>query len=83
MEKQKMIAIKGGGEWNDASVDHIVGPLDLNLENANKEYRKWYEEIYLPTRTAKTQYLDFASWLIKNKKCRYVTENELEIFWEY
>ena len=42
----RYVAIFGGGDWYDASVDHVVVPADLDLEAARERYRTWYKDEY-------------------------------------
>ena len=57
------IAICGGGDWFDASVDMIRLPEHVDIEQANKEYRKWLKEVYWPRGNQKIKFVTFVQWL--------------------
>jgi hypothetical protein len=78
----KHVAILSGGDWNDASVNHILAPKDLNIDEAHAEYSIWYKEIYCApeNKTRHIRYLTFNEWLVQNKAC--VVDNIIEVFEE-
>ena len=79
----KIVAIMGGGDWADASVDHIVVPSDMDMDTEHRAYREWYRQKYCSAlRTGnKIPYLSFPEWLIK-RGARQTTDNEVIEFWE-
>jgi hypothetical protein len=76
----KLVAILSGGDWTDASVDHINIPSDCDLNKSLVEYNKWYRNIYVEI--GGIEYLTFTDWLVKNKNAKYATSNEIETFEE-
>ena len=57
----KLLAILGGGDWVDASVEHIVAEDDIDLSILKDTYKTWYHDIYIP---GKVPFMSFAEWLI-------------------
>ena len=83
----KITAIHSGGGWHDASVDYLVVPGGVNLDEQCDQYQRWYREVYcsgynsrLPEADKQVQYMTFRQWLRKTCGARDVNENELEIF---
>ena len=74
----KVIAIFGGGDWYDASVDHLVLPEGMNLQEELKKHKEWVRNEY---RSGKAPYKDFFTHL-KEKGARDPNEDELEIIYE-
>src|SRR4051812_19008461 len=76
--KRKIVLLKSGGDWNDASVVPLSIPAELNLEEALKEYRVFISSLPAigPLRKA---YLTFEQWLKKNKDAE---ESPMEEFWD-
>ena len=68
----KLVAIESGGDWADASVEYIVVPDDLDLEETYKEYNQW---------KLGNKWMSFDAWLKKYKGARDA-ENEIEVFYE-
>ena len=65
----KIIAIISGGDWADASCEHLTIPDDYDLAEAKKQYRAWYN---------KTQaYITFSEWLLSHG-AQSATEEEVE-----
>ena len=69
----KITAIMGGGDWADASVDHLVLPGDWDIVEKNREYQD--AGGYRGTR------MFFVEWLIGQGARRAL--DEVEEFWEY
>jgi len=65
---ERIYAILGGGDWADASVDHVVLDKDVDLEKMAREWHDWYQRIYIPALRAgeSLAYLDLADWLLEN-----------------
>lgn len=83
METIKTVAILGGGDWADASVAHLDMPKHVSIENAKKEYNKWYHEEYCSNLNTPTKipYLSFTEWL---KKHHQATDSMfVEEYWDY
>ena len=57
-EVMKQVAILGGGDWFDASVEHLSVPDDLNLADAKREFDEWRKT---------DDYISFPDWLRKFK----------------
>ena len=76
----RITAIRSGSEWNDAGIDFLVLPkeMDLNVEYTN--YRLWYDTIYIPNYynlTSKVEYKSFVAYLLE-QGARYANEEELD-----
>lgn len=74
----------GGGDWSDASVNHLILLKDINLEDEKKLRDEWYEKEYLPAlRSDKNpEYYTFPEWLVKKGLARETTEDEVSEFYE-
>lgn len=80
-ENKKIIAVMSGGDWSDASVDHLVLLVDdVDLKIEKQSHKNWYELEYLPRLKAGGNpiYHTFTEWLIKKGIARKVKKNELE-----
>jgi len=72
----KQVAILSGWDWNDAGVDHVSVPADLNMRDANREYEEWRKaNKYAGPPTYRT----FSEWLRLYKGAK---ESSVEIFEE-
>lgn len=80
---ERIVAIMGGGDWVDASVEHLVVPSDLDLGAEFRAYNKWYHRKYCPVLRTDNRipYLSFTEWLIK-RGARRTTDNEVLELWE-
>ena len=76
----KIYAICSGGDWADASVDHLVIPEGIDMEKEAWKCNKYRVEIFYKDRSKK--YYTFVNWLIEKCGARKTTEDELEEFWE-
>jgi len=75
MTETRIVAILGGGDWYDASVDHLVVPAGLDIEAEHKKYNAWYREF----RAGKfSKYINFTKWLEMHAGARPTTEEEVE-----
>lgn len=82
-EEKRIVAIMGGGDWYDASVEHLVVPSGMDLNAEHRAYREWYHREYCTAQRAgnKMAYLGFSEWLIKQGAHRTADDEVLE-FWE-
>lgn len=72
-DDEKLVAILGGGDWTDASLNHLIVPSAVDMENAKSEWIDW--------RTANPgSYVKFSDWLVYFKNSRYASERTLETF---
>lgn len=53
----RLTAIKDGGDWHDASVDHVRVPKEMNLREKQHEWRNWLNE--------SDDFLRFTDWLVE------------------
>ena len=78
----RIVAIIGGGDWiDDASVEHLVVPDDMDLKEQRLLHYKWYREVYrlsADTGRGKVKYMTFTQWLVK-AGARPTTDKEVEI----
>lgn len=79
----RIVAIMGGGDWYDASVEHLIVPAEVNLQTEKDAYDKWYRDVYSGARNRGEEvlYITFAQWL-KELGSRDTIETEVEEFWE-
>jgi len=73
-ERGKTVAIMGGGDWADASVDHLVIPSDMDIDQA---YNDYYTDICRPN----ARWVSFVEWLMQHG-ARDTTDDEVLEFWE-
>ena len=73
----KIWAILGGGDWFDASVDHLILPEGIDIEKEYEKHQDWYNNEYCPPAIKKIEYMDFTDWL-KRLGAREPTKDELE-----
>ena len=79
--KTKRYAIMSGGDWIDASCEHLLIPESIDVEKENLAHEEWYRNVYVPELRAdkKPEYLTFTDWL-KNKGA--TTDEEVIEFFE-
>lgn len=76
----KIWAICGGGDWYDASVEHVILPDGMNLKEMRKERSKLMKEYH--KRGSKGEWPGtFVEYLI-SKGAVVPSEEQLEEFWE-
>ena len=77
----RIIAIQGGCDWGDASCDHLVVPLDVDLEAAAKDWNRWYKEqycmIFEDPKAKRLKFLNFPNWLVEHHGARQPDDMEL------
>ena len=73
-EKGKIVAIMGGGDWADASVEHLMIPKDMDIDQAYNDYN-------IDIRRPNARWVSFAEWLMQHG-ARNVTDSEVFEFWE-
>lgn len=83
--KAKILAIYGGCDWYDASVEHLVIPngTEIDVKEEKAKYDRWYEEIYCNrASSADVKYITFSEWLVRETKVRKATEEDIIEFRE-
>ena len=80
-----LLAILGGGDWADASVDHLVASDGFDVKAAYDEYKTWYKTEYCSAYIASSpanrpQYFSFEGWLLENAACRPAEDDEITVF---
>lgn len=82
-KKERIVAIMGGGDWYDASVEHLVLPSDIDLNAEYQAYEEWYHQQYFLARETGegTPFLTFSAWLIQ-QGARRTTDDEVLGFWK-
>lgn len=80
---ERIVAILGGGDWSDASVDHVIVPSGSDLDALHKQYDRWYRGDYLPAlrRGEKSGFATFPDWLVKTGHASSADASEVEV-WE-
>jgi len=78
----KIYAICSGGDWYDASVDHVIVPEGINIEDESKKCEWYYYNVYCKKEVGKRKYYNLTSWLVEKCGGRAPTEDELEVVWE-
>jgi hypothetical protein len=72
--KEKIALVFGGLDWADASVESVMVPANLDLDDLLAEYKKAGGYSFFK--------MFFADWLCKHKGGRNPTEDELDEVWE-
>jgi hypothetical protein len=87
--KRVLLAILGGGDWSDASVDHITVQADVDLVAAREAYNTWYREVYCPalhrsgyTRPCPITYMNFVDYLKAHYGAVDATVNDIMVIEE-
>lgn len=82
-ESGTLLAVMGGGDWADASVDHVVAPDGLDVDEARKRYDAWYRDEYVPRSRSGDQpkFFSFPEWLVARERCRKATEADVIEVW--
>ena len=79
--KTELVAIEGGGDWADASVDYLVVPLGVDIKTEENKRQK-----YIVIRNKrrdwdwmlnKYPYLSLSAWLIKHCGARVTTDDDI------
>ena len=86
----QVAAIKGGGDWYDASVDFIIIPRGFNFEEARSRYENWYRNVYLKQPRGprgewlkdRIKYMGFAEWLVKHEGAHVATDDDVIQVWD-
>jgi hypothetical protein len=79
-ETSRLIALIGGGDWADASIEHLVIPVNLDIEVEKKKYREYLKEYRRLAQTPdRIPWRGFGVWLVENCSARPATENDIEI----
>ena len=76
----KLVAILGGGDWADASVDFLMLPDDINLEDAKRAWREWYKT-YDPYAKS-CIYISFVEFVKKNYSATEPDDTQLTVYWD-
>ena len=78
----KIVAVLSGGDWADASVEHIVLPEGITMEEVHAQYRAWYVGTYVPACKRGQQlgliYMTLPAFAVERCGARYATKDELE-----
>lgn len=86
----RFVAILGGCDWNDASVDHLAIPDGMELEAMRSDYNDWYRTEYCPAindpnrdrrQPLPVRYMTFPEFLI-SRGARYAMQDEIEVYGE-
>jgi hypothetical protein len=79
-----LINIQSGGDWYDASSEHVVLTTDVPIEALHGSYREymqlWRESHKNPDMEI-LPYYSFKDWLIEFEYGREATDDEVTIFW--
>jgi hypothetical protein len=76
----RIVAMMSGGDWEDASVEHIVISPEINLDRAKEEYDDWMRRTSC---SPHYDYVSFIDWLKLKHGARDTTPEEVEEYWDY
>lgn len=84
MFNRRLVAVFGGGDWADASVDHIIVPSDVRMEEVKRAYDQWYRNDYCPALNAGTRptFYTLPQFAIERFGAAVATDADIEEFWE-
>lgn len=81
---ERVVAILGGGDWYDASIEHLMVPHDVVLKAVYEEWRLWYRNDYMPQLRDDSRddpvYISFSRWLQIHHGAREAESTEVEEF---
>jgi len=80
----KIVAIMDGGDWYDASVEHLIVPDGVNLGAEARKWRRWYRDIYCPHLRqggSTSEFMSFSGWLTSKCGARETEGEEVIEFW--
>jgi len=82
--RPRIVAIMGGGDWYDASVDHLIVPREIDLEAEKRKWDEWYQYVYCSpeNQDRKVRYICFVEWL-ENIGAKQATDEYIEEFWDH
>jgi hypothetical protein len=61
----KLIAIYSGGDWSDASCQHLILPDGMDINSEQISYDVWYRDYYKSKKEGiKVEWQNFATFLI-------------------
>ena len=80
----RIAAILGGGDWTDASVDHLVLPEGMDVDTEREQWRTWVHDVHSmqihdgrkPEYIVK--YIGLCEWLISHG-AREASDTEVEV----
>jgi hypothetical protein len=77
----RTVAILGGGDWADASVEHLEVRDGVSLEEEKAKWNIWYRDTYCPSLKTgpRIRFLGFAQWLIDKG---VAWESDIETFYD-
>lgn len=82
-----MVAVMGGGDWADASVDHLVALRPFSHRETTALWRKWYEGEYCPALHDKTlpnvEFVNYPEWLVAEGYARLTSGDDIKELWDW
>ena len=76
----KIWAICGGGDWNDAGVEHLILPDGMDIQEEQKNHRQAIRK-YHELKTQESWPGHFVEYLV-GKGATVPPEEQLEEYWE-
>ena len=78
----KIWAICGGGDWFDASINHVILPDGMSMQKVHEEYKDWLDE-YRDCRNCgkPIEYMTFTEYVLSIGG-REPSKDVLEEWWE-
>jgi hypothetical protein len=90
-DSEIVLAILGGGDWYDASVEHYVIHREVDMAEEKAKYDRWKKEVQGPLwkkwrenggKPPCPNFVHFTDWLLETGTAREPNEDELAVFCE-
>ena len=87
--REKLVAVFSGGDWDDANVDHVVVRVGLDIQKEYEHYQDWHVNVYRKSLISRhpdgprmfltnVKHMSFSEWLAKAG--RHATDDDIEVF---
>ena len=82
--RTRLVAVLSGGDWADASVDHIRVPCELTMDDIQAQWHRWYNSSYLPALRNGNKPIFYSVTTFACTFCGAIpaTASDLQTWWE-
>jgi hypothetical protein len=90
-DSEVVLAVLGGGDWYDASVEHYVVSRSVDMDKEMDKYKRWRRNVQDPLfekwkeggrKPPYPDFLHFTDWLLQNGTIRDPNDDELVVFYD-